>query len=125
MNSRQHHTLPRDLEFATQAELAKRMGVPPHLWLRAAVKELVDNALDAAEEADRYPEIEVTADPESGIIIVTDNGLGLAPDVVASIATWDHRTSSREAYAAPDRGALGNALLGWRGGQALVPAALP
>jgi hypothetical protein len=41
----------RDLEFASEAELAKRMGCPRRLWLRAAVKELIDNALDAAEPA--------------------------------------------------------------------------
>ena len=41
----------RDLEFATETELAKRMGCSRHYWLRATLKELIDNALDACEEA--------------------------------------------------------------------------
>jgi hypothetical protein len=34
----------RDLEFATETELAKRMGCQKHYWLRATLKELIDNA---------------------------------------------------------------------------------
>ena len=41
----------RDLEFATEPELSKRKGCARALWLRAALKELADNAIDACEEA--------------------------------------------------------------------------
>ena len=36
----------RDLEFANETELAKRMGCARRYWLRAALKELIDNALE-------------------------------------------------------------------------------
>jgi hypothetical protein len=98
----------RDLEFASEAELAKRMGCPPALWLRAAVKELIDNALDAAEEAGVQPEIETEVDGHRVTII--DNGPGIAPEVVELLCRRELRTSSREAYAEPARGAQGNAL---------------
>ena len=40
----------------------------------------------------------------------TDNGPGIAPETVASILDFTTRTSSREAYVSPTRGAQGNAL---------------
>ena len=33
----------RDLEFVSQTELAKRTGCQPERWLRATLKELIDN----------------------------------------------------------------------------------
>ena len=73
------------------------------------LKELVDNALDACEEAGIAPEIAVRVD-EKGITI-TDNGPGLPPEVVQGVLDFSVRVSSREAYVAPDRGAQGNALM--------------
>ena len=43
-------------------------------------------------------------------IAVTDNGPGIAPDTIANILDYNTRTSSREAYCSPTRGAQGNAL---------------
>ena len=63
--SRTVFSFSRDLEFATEPELAKRMGCRRHLWLRAALERL---------------------------------------------CVRSERTSTREAYPAPDRGAQGNAL---------------
>ena len=93
----------RDLEFATEPELVKRMGCAADLWLRAAVKELIDNALDAAEEAGVEPVITVEVDEHT--LTVTDNGPGMAPELVERLCVRSERTSTREAYAAPDRGA--------------------
>lgn len=98
----------RDLEFVQASELTKRMGAGPELWPRAIVKELVDNALDACEEAGAAPQITVRI--EACAIEVRDNGPGITPDVVALLCDRSLRTSSREAYPAPDRGAQGNAL---------------
>jgi DNA topoisomerase VI subunit B len=98
----------RELEFATEPELAKRLGCTRALWLRAALKELVDNAIDAAEEAGIDPAIAVTLERDT--LTVADNGPGMPPELVERLCVRSERTSSREAYAAPDRGALGNAL---------------
>ena len=98
----------RDLEFATEPELSKRMGCQRALWLRAAVKELLDNSLDATEEAGVAPE--VTIEVDGGTITVADNGPGMPPELVEQLCIRSERTSTREGYAAPDRGAQGNAL---------------
>ena len=80
VNGRTTFSFSRDLEFATEPELAKRMGCGRHLWLRAAIKELMDNALDAAEEAGVEPEVAVEVDGDR--LTVADNGPGMAPELV-------------------------------------------
>ena len=72
------------------------------------LKELVGNALDAAEEAGTAPVIKINA--SNGIITVDDNGPGIPAEKVTSIPDYGTRTSSRAAYVAPTRGAQGNAL---------------
>jgi hypothetical protein len=109
MSARAILSFSRDLEFATETELAKRMGCSRHYWLRAVVKELCDNALDAAEEAGvETPSVLVSV--EGNKIAVADNGPGMTPELVERLCVRSERTSTREAYAAPDRGAQGNAL---------------
>jgi DNA topoisomerase VI subunit B len=83
-------------------------GHEPDAWPLVVLKELVDNALDACEEAGIAPEIAVQVEP--GAITVVDNGPGMPPETVAEILDFSSRVSSREAYVAPDRGAQGNAL---------------
>jgi DNA topoisomerase VI subunit B len=68
----------------------------------------VDNALDAAEEAEVAPVIEVVVDP--GSIIIQDNAGGIDSEIVESILDYSIRVSSREAYVSPTRGQQGNAL---------------
>ena len=99
---------PRLAEFATRQGLTTRVGRDPVWWPEVVLKELVDNALDAAETAGAAPVIEVTIDDNA--IIVADQGPGIGPDVVARIFDYDRQTSSREAYVEPTRGAQGNAL---------------
>jgi signal transduction histidine kinase len=109
MSSRTVLSFSRDLEFATETELAKRMGCQKHHWLRATLKELLDNSLDASEETGvETPQITVAI--EGRTIVVADNGPGMVPKLVERICVRSERTSTREAYAAPDRGAQGNAL---------------
>src|SRR5262249_53574731 len=71
-------------------------------------KELVDNALDACEEAEVAPDISVIVDP--GTIIIQDNAGGIDTETIDSILDYTIRVSSREAYVSPTRGAQGNAL---------------
>ncbi|MPZ58742.1 MAG: hypothetical protein GEU91_20075 [Rhizobiales bacterium] len=101
-------TTSRLLDFASEKELVAQTGHRREHWPYVILKELVDNAIDAAEEAGIAPIVEVTFD-ESGIT-VTDNAPGLPPEVVPDILDFSVRVSSREAYVSPTRGAQGNAL---------------
>jgi len=48
--------------------------------------------------------------PTPGKIVVTDNGRGLPSELISRILNYSTRSSSREAYCSPTRGAQGNAL---------------
>jgi hypothetical protein len=98
----------RLLEFASRKELVAQTGTAPADWPLMVIRELVDNGLDACEEAGIAPAIRVIVAGDR--IRVTDNGPGLPPATVASVLDFTTRTSSREAYCAPDRGRQGNAL---------------
>jgi DNA topoisomerase VI subunit B len=95
-------------EFCSEKELTTQTGHASDDWPLVILKELVDNALDACEEAGAAPVIHVeVSDAE---IAVFDNGPGIAPETVVGILDYNTRTSSREAYCSPTRGAQGNAL---------------
>lgn len=98
----------RLLDFVSEKELTLQCGYGSHDWPLVAVKELLDNALDACEEQGIAPEITVTVDRTG--ITVADNGTGIPSDTVDRLLDFSTRVSSREAYVAPDRGAQGNAL---------------
>src|SRR6516165_7103265 len=97
-------------EFVGQRELTAQTGHHPQDWPLVILKELVDNALDECEEAKIPPEVSVNVSTERGEITVSDNGRGLPPDTLVDILDYSSRTSSREAYVSPTRGAQGNAL---------------
>jgi DNA topoisomerase VI subunit B len=96
------------MDFFSEKELVTQTGHDISQWQLVIVKELVDNALDACEEADIAPAITVTADPCS--ITISDNGPGLPETTLKGALDFTVRVSNREAYVAPDRGAQGNAL---------------
>jgi DNA topoisomerase VI subunit B len=98
----------RLLDFASEKELVAQTGHKREQWPLVILKELIDNAIDAAEEAGIAPTIDVVVD-ETGIT-VSDNGPGLPTTVVSDILDFSVRVSSREAYVSPTRGAQGNAL---------------
>jgi DNA topoisomerase VI subunit B len=98
----------RLLEFCTRKELTIQTGQPAEMWPLVVLKELVDNALDAAEEAGVSPRISVSV--TDGSIVVTDNGPGIPTKTVKALLDFSVRVSSREAYVSPTRGAQGNAL---------------
>jgi DNA topoisomerase VI subunit B len=98
----------RLLEFCSEKELIAQTGTPTKDWPVYLIKELVDNALDACEEAGRAPEINIEVG--DGKIVVADNGPGIPVDTVRRILDFSVRVSSREAYVSPTRGAQGNAL---------------
>jgi DNA topoisomerase VI subunit B len=98
----------RLLEFCTRKELTIQTGQPAETWPLVVLKELVDNALDAAEEAGVPPRISVSV--ADGSIVITDNGPGIPTKTVKALLDFSVRVSSREAYVSPTRGAQGNAL---------------
>jgi DNA topoisomerase VI subunit B len=97
-------------EFVGVRELTAQTGHPPEDWPLVILKELVDNSLDECEEAKIAPEINVSVSTERGFITVSDNGRGLPGDTIKDVLDYSSRTSSREAYVSPTRGAQGNAL---------------
>src|SRR5260221_12737924 len=98
----------RLMEFCTQRELQNQTGHAVYDWPLVVLKELMDNALDACEEAEIAPVIEIAVG--DGSIIIQHNGGGIATDTIKSILDYSIRVSSREAYVSPTRGAQGNAL---------------
>ena len=113
-------TTSRLMEFCTEKELVAQTGHQSYEWPRVIAKELVDNGIDACEEAGVAPVIKVTittgnaksrrraAKPTR--IVFEDNGPGIPPETIAGIIDYNVRISSREAYISPTRGRQGNAL---------------
>src|SRR5262245_37366458 len=99
----------REMDFFSDKELITRTGHVPEELPLVIVKELLDNALDACEEAAvTAPVLTVAADPTG--ITVTDNGPGLPEPTLRAALDFTVRASNREAYVSPCRGAQGNAL---------------
>ena len=107
-------TTSRLMEFCTEKELVAQTGQESYQWLLVIIKELVDNAIDACEEAGVAPVIKVTIRiGKSGKptrIIIEDNGPGIPTETITGIIDYNIRISSREAYISPTRGRQGNAL---------------
>jgi DNA topoisomerase VI subunit B len=101
-------SVSRLMEFCTRRELQNQTGHPVGEWPLVVGKEILDNALDAAEEAEVAPVIELVVGP--GSISIRDNAGGIATDTIEAILDYTVRVSSREAYVSPTRGAQGNAL---------------
>jgi DNA topoisomerase VI subunit B len=98
----------RLMEFCTLRELQNQTGHSYNDWALVVLKELMDNALDACEEAEVAPVISIDVCP--GSITIQDNAGGFDPATIESILDYTIRVSSREAYCSPTRGAQGNAL---------------
>jgi hypothetical protein len=67
----------RLMEFCTKRELVNQTAHSDYDWPLVVLKELMDNALDACEEAEVTPVIEVIVGP--GFISITDNADGSRP----------------------------------------------
>jgi DNA topoisomerase VI subunit B len=100
----------RLMEFCTRRELQNQTGHSVDEWPFVVLKELMDNALDACEEAEVAPVISISANLDAGSITIQDNAAGIETDTIKSILDYTIRVSSREAYISPTRGAQGNAL---------------
>ena len=86
----------RLMEFCTRRELVNQTGHDINQWLLVILKELVDNGIDACEEAEIAPTISVTV-TKGGSIIVEDNGPGIPAKTIESVLDYAIRVRSNEA----------------------------
>jgi DNA topoisomerase VI subunit B len=102
---------PRAAEFLELRALQAQTGQPVDAFGDVVVKELLDNALDAAETADRAPVVEIRTLTHNGLtyVTVTDNGCGIKAETVAHICDFTVLVSDKARYRGPTRGAHGNA----------------
>ncbi len=85
--NRRTFTTSRLLEFCSEKELTLQTGHPVEQWPLVILKELFDNALDAAEESGVAPQIKVEVDtnPDAASITVTDNAGGISASTVEKL----------------------------------------
>ncbi len=101
----------RAIEYVDKRELQAQTGRPFSEFAAVVLKELVDNALDAAETRGGEPKVAVSIDWGKSIrITVSDNGEGIPADTVRRTLDYTTRTSDKSKYRSPTRGAQGNAL---------------
>ncbi len=79
-------TVSRLMEFCTRRELVNQTGHDVLDWPMVVIKEAVDNALDAAEEAEIAPVVSIAVKGRS--IIIKDNGPGYAH---TTLGDWGSR----------------------------------
>ena len=103
---------PRSGEFLELRALQAPTGQPLQAFGDVVVKELLDNALDAAETAGTAPIIDIgtRTDDEVTFVTVSDNGSGITPATVADLCDFNMLVSDKARYRGPARGAQGNAL---------------
>lgn len=104
--------IPRAAEYFSIKELQVQTGRPASEFAAVVLKELVDNALDAAEAGGASPEVVVEVSQAGGVwhIGVSDNGPGIPAEVVRRVLDFSVRVTDKAVYRAPTRGAQGNAL---------------
>ena len=94
-------------DFFTLDELEQQTGHASVWWPEVILKELIDNGLDACEQAGVAPEITVRFRGHK--LEIRDNGEGIRPEIVTWLVDYTTRTSDKLAYVSPTRGAQGNA----------------
>jgi hypothetical protein len=89
--------------FTTPERLSARAGVPKNRLRRLVVKELVDNALDAAGSC------ALGVLPDGGYFVEND-GPGIDPDNLCQMFSVNRPLETTKLWRMPTRGALGNGL---------------
>jgi len=102
----------RASEYFTAEGLTKLTEQSAENFGDVVIKELGDNALDAAETARIVPELLISCGRRRGLseISISDNGDGIPPTTVESMQNFSTLTSDKAHYRTPTRGAQGNAL---------------
>jgi hypothetical protein len=88
--------------FLHPDRLSQKAGAPRHHLRRMALKELVDNALDAAST------VTLTEDPDT--FVVQDDGPGFDPEKVFTLFSVTRPMMSTKVVRRPTRGMVGNGL---------------
>jgi DNA topoisomerase VI subunit B len=103
---------PRAAEFLELRALQAQTGQPVDEFGSVVIKELLDNALDAAETAGNAPVITITTEVDGDVqrVTVSDNGTGITADTITRICDFNNTVSDKARYRGPARGAQGNAL---------------
>ena len=97
--------------LATLQGLQMQSGVPIHHLRRLALKELADNALDAADAAGRPGQVRIERITDQ-VYAVEDQGNGLPgnQDEIVNLFSLGREMISRKFWRLPSRGCLGNGL---------------
>jgi DNA topoisomerase VI subunit B len=105
-------TFSRAKEYFDAGELQTMTGQPQKRFPEVIIKELIDNALDAAEKTKTPPRVGIRLKRHGKLLLVSirDNGGGIEPDTVGKILDFRTRTSDKVVYRSPTRGLQGNAL---------------
>ena len=103
--TRKQFVTSRLADFADPKKLAVQIGHGPSWWPDVILKELVDNALDAAEGAGVAPEIAITVTGAS--ISVSDNGGGMPTKAVKQILNYVTKASIERRLCQPDARSAG------------------
>jgi DNA topoisomerase VI subunit B len=104
--------ISRSSEFFSVSELEAQTGQPKENFASVALKELLDNAIDASESASDRPRVslDIAMNDEILHMVVRDNGPGLRSRDINRIKDFDVRVSDKLNYRSPSRGQQGNAL---------------
>ncbi len=97
--------------YVNLATLPQKAGVPASMLPLLVVKEFGDNALDACDAAGRPGAVDISVD--SGNLIVTDQGTGIAdatPERIAGLFCVARPMVSTKLLRRPTRGCVGNGL---------------
>ena len=76
----------RLMEFCTRRELVNQTGHQESEWPLVVLKEGVDNALDAAEDAEIAPVVSITV--KGNTISIKDNGPGIPAETIKGILDY-------------------------------------
>jgi len=99
----------RDTEYFTREGLTTMTGLIEGNWKKAIAKELIDNALDAIDDAG-VDDRTVTVTFDNGLLVISDSANTLGEDTIDQVFDFSQYVSSKRHFRVVSRGYQGNAL---------------